>query len=916
MTPSVEAAPPQLRHHQRLALDSLDAAWAEGCTRAWIVLPPGAGKTLVGVETVRRLVGEGKARRGVVLSPNTAIQGQWVAAAQSRRLTAGTGRALDHELTSLTYQSVATFDPDDEDDVDREGEGSLITRLHPNGEALVQSLKDAGELILVLDECHHLLQVWGRLLAEILRELPKATVLGLTATPPDAMTREESELVASLFGPTVFEASIPGVVRQGDLAPFAELVWLTEPTSGERDWLAESAVRFAELTTDLLDPAFGSVPLLHWLDQRFGPSGPSWAALSKAEPELARAALRLHYADVLALPQGATLHEEHRRPPTADDWVRLVDDWARGHLLSSDKEEDERVVQSLKRALPSVGYVWTRRGIRAGRSPVDRVLARSESKTTATTAIAAREWLALGERQRLLVLCDHEQASATLPADLHGVITAQSGSARAVLHALLDDPATPAALLVTGANVAGAKDTLAALVDHVAATDPQLAAGLVIDTSDGLPRLVGSWSSRAWVPHVTRFFEAGGVQVLVGTRGLLGEGWDARRVTGIVDLTAVTTTTAVTQTRGRALRTDPAHPDKVAINWTVVCVAAGHPRGDGDWGRLVRKHTGYFGVDPDGSVVDGVAHIDAALSPYAPPPASDFDAINARMLARAEARAMMRERWRIGEPYDDQAVRTVRLRPGAPDRLGSVTTVPAVVVREQGLDVRADLPCPLRPVPPAMTWSGIVASAGWLALEPHWLGALPLALPALAPLVRRWSYAERGRALVEAAAVSPSPLQVASAVADGLHEAGLVSQGAEALTVSLTATGEYRIRLGSVPEQQSGAFAAALEEVFAPIASPRYVLPRYVVVEGERTTKELASIGRGRSFAADGVVWHAVPSCLTTRRRVEDYAKAWDRWVGGGTPVYTGSPEGAGVLAAQRGSDPFDVTTVIRREWS
>ena len=36
---------------------------------------------------------------------------------------------------------------------------------------------------------------------------------------------------------------------------------------------------------------------------------------------------------------------------------------------------------------------------------------------------------------------------------------------------------------------------------------------------------------------VTRFFEDGRCQVLVGTRGLLGEGWDARRVTGLVDLT-------------------------------------------------------------------------------------------------------------------------------------------------------------------------------------------------------------------------------------------------------------------------------------------------------------------------------------------------------------------------------------------
>jgi hypothetical protein len=32
--------------------------------------------------------------------------------------------------------------------------------------------------------------------------------------------------------------------------------------------------------------------------------------------------------------------------------------------------------------------------------------------------------------------------------------------------------------------------------------------------------------------------------------------------------------------------------------------------------------------------------------------------------------------------------------------------------------------------------------------------------------------------------------------------------------------------------------------------------------------------------------------------------------------LHDSSPEGAGVLAAQRGSDPFDVTAVIRRHWS
>jgi hypothetical protein len=46
------------------------------------------------------------------------------------------------------------------------------------------------------------------------------------------------------------------------------------------------------------------------------------------------------------------------------------------------------------------------------------------------------------------------------------------------------------------------------------------------------------------------------------------------------------------------------------------------------------------------------------------------------------------------------------------------------------------------------------------------------------------------------------------------------------------------------------------------------------------------------------------------------YSRAWEHWVGGGAAVWTGSPEGAGVLAAQQGSDPFDVVTVMRRQWT
>ena len=52
---------------------------------------------------------------------------------------------------------------------------------------------------------------------------------------------------------------------------------------------------------------------------------------------------------------------------------------------------------------------------------------------------------------------------------------------------------------------------------------------------------------REWVPYLTDAFQSGRIDVLVGTRGLLGEGWDAPAANVVIDLTAATTSTAVVQ---------------------------------------------------------------------------------------------------------------------------------------------------------------------------------------------------------------------------------------------------------------------------------------------------------------------------------------------------------------------------------
>ncbi len=889
--------------HQAAALGAFERDRARGDRATYLVVPPGGGKTLIGLEAARRL-----GQPTIVLCPNTAIQAQWISQWQTdfapapRPVPATASRELPTALTVLTYQAICTGTGGDE-----------LSQLHPNGRAVIDRLSAGGPWTVVLDECHHLLELWGRLLKAVLGQLDHPSVIGLTATPPHLMTAAQAGLHQALFGAVDLEVSAPALVREGRLAPYQELAYFCRPTPAEADYIGGQAIRFAELRTGLLDPAFASTPFLAWLqyrvvERRSREGVPvSWPRFERDEPALADAALRLHTAGLLPLPEGARIREKHRHDPAAQDWVALIGDYCQHCLLASADPRDERAREAIRRALPSVGYRLTRAGVRPADSPVDRVLARSASKAHAVTQILATESGELGPRLRALVLCDYEEASGTLPADLTGVLQAEAGGAYLVLQTLLADPQTAVLdpVLLTGRRVACGPDTADRLISWLRDAEPRLAP--VAGPARGQPAIVevsapAGWDTRRYVPLVTRFFAAGGARCLVGTRALLGEGWDAPAVNVMVDLTAATTATAVVQARGRALRLDADWPGKVADNWGVVCVTGGHPKGAADFDRFVRKHDRYFALSQDGDVVSGISHVDPRLSPYAPPPENRFDALNVEMLLRTAERTAARERWAIGTPYQDEPVATVTVIAG----------------RSLGLPSQA-IEAVAAPSPhgrtPALAVTVTVLLAAVIALA-----VLPVAAAVVAGAVVAAGLAVVFRAVRRLMAAPPqgSLDNLAAATADALHAARLTERGAEAVRIQAQADGSYRAQLQDVPASESALFADALDETLSPLAQPRYVAPRLIIEppQGLGAATRLAARRLVTGYVPATVVYHAVPAALGTNAKLAAiFQQAWNAHVSPGAVLFTGAPEGAGALAAQRGDDPFALTTQIRTLW-
>jgi hypothetical protein len=158
-------------------------------------------------------------------------------------------------------------------------------------------------------------------------------------------------------------------------------------------------------------------------------------------------------------------------------------------------------------------------------------------------------------------------------------------------------------------------------------------------------------------------FQRGITRCLVGTRGLLGEGWDANKINCLIDLTTVTTSMTVNQLRGRSIRLDPAEPAKVANNWDVVCLAPEFSKGLDDYRRFRLKHQRLYGVTDDGAVEKGVGHVHPAFTQLRPEGLEGSTSLlNAEMLERAARRQTCRELWQVGKPYRNQPLRTLEVK--------------------------------------------------------------------------------------------------------------------------------------------------------------------------------------------------------------------------------------------------------------
>ncbi len=296
-----------LRRYQKEIIELVNLKLERGEKELHIVAPPGAGKTIIGLQIISQFK-----CNSLVLCPNTTIQSQWgqklelffppelSAASQADLIGTHEDRPLK-PITLLTYQVLSTPGREQEyleklarsswvDEIVRsmsvtaggaelrllellqnnprayQREMSRHTSrlrrkltevmdlndvLHENALELLQALRRQKFQLVIFDECHHLTDYWAAVMHHLLKRLEDPIVVGLTGTPPEGKSACQETRYLSLVGDIDYQVPTAALVREGGLAPFQDLVYFTEPTGEEMEFLERQHEQFHELLKEL-----------------------------------------------------------------------------------------------------------------------------------------------------------------------------------------------------------------------------------------------------------------------------------------------------------------------------------------------------------------------------------------------------------------------------------------------------------------------------------------------------------------------------------------------------------------------------------------------------------------------------------------------------------------------------------------
>ena len=553
------------RNYQKQVLDKFQEYQADD--HVHLVAAPGSGKTTIGIELIARFD-----KPALVLVPTVTIREQWVDRIRQAFLED------EDQVTSLVSQNlkdmkqitIATYQA-------FHSAMQQVQFQEDNGEVedfvgfdLLARLKERGVETLCLDECHHLRNEWWKSLEDFRKNYQQLQVISLTATPPYDSEPELWDRYLQMCGEIDQEITVPELVKGDTLCPHQDFVYICFPTKEEDKRLEEFEETKWQYVSHLVDePEFKEL-----IASSKVLNGQISADLLLEDPKYLSALLIYLHSQKLEIPQYLKdLIGSKSLPSLNYYWMEVL---LQGVLYQTPDwyQASPDYIKEIERDMKARGLIEKRQVFLVKSKANDQILNQSLGKLAGIASIFETECASLGQNLRQLVLADYirkdfvsylgdDQAPITQLGVLPYFETIRRSAQKQGLS-------VPIAILSGSVVIIPAivKAELEALIPNTSLTFSAIG-----KLDQGTYLQVGFPSSfKGMVAAVTELFQRGSIQVLVGTKSLLGEGWDAPCVNSLILGSFVRSFMLSNQMRGRAIRVWSGHPEKTSNIWHLVAI--------------------------------------------------------------------------------------------------------------------------------------------------------------------------------------------------------------------------------------------------------------------------------------------------------------------------------------------------------
>jgi superfamily II DNA or RNA helicase len=639
----------QWRKYQQRVLDELNTHLNDN--HLHIIAPPGSGKTVLGLEVALRLN-----RPTLVLAPTVSIKNQWIYRfcelfLQTENKPDWISSDIKHPLflTVSTYQALhaactnSIFDEEAEAETEEGGECVIKENTTKKVDAteILKALKHKKIGTIVVDEAHHLKNEWWKSLIAV-KEGLNSTIVGLTATPPYDVSYAEWQRYVDLNGPVDAEITVPELVIENDLCPHQDFIYLSEPTNPEKQHIIEQRKKSEKLFEDLKN----DVTLVHNLMNH--------PVYLNPDENLEWIYDHLEcYSSILIFlnAAGIKIPETHleiigdkkfRIPGLNYDWLEILLTFylfTETEIMPLPDEHREK----LKHKLSRNGILEKKHVCFNHNQKITKSLGNSLSKLKSIDSIIDIEHNTLGDDLRMVILTDYirkefltNEPENNLDLNKIGVLPIFEQIRRTNDRNLKIGILTGSLVIIPEQALPALKNMAGHFVSKEISTStlPCDTGYLIVNTPEQLKHSI--------VHLITQIFEKGEIHVLVGTKSLLGEGWDAPTINSLVLASFVGSFVLSNQMRGRAIRTDRNNQHKTGNIWHLICVDNSVNDGGEDIQILKRRFRGFVGISNNTpGIENGISRLCLPRS-FSEQEIRDF---NNQMIEYAGSRDLLKRKW-------------------------------------------------------------------------------------------------------------------------------------------------------------------------------------------------------------------------------------------------------------------------------